>query len=91
MNDEKGFSFRNLEHYDGIFPCRVRRRTTQLHIKDGRSHKTCGIPQGHNLGAASKEQAITLAQIFVDSYNMAIGELAEIKAQGKRSLKMKRQ
>lgn len=61
--------------------------TTQLHIKDtAGAAKPVEFPKGTITGAASKEQAITLAQIFVDSHNMAIGELAEIKAQGKRSL-----
>lgn len=61
--------------------------TTQLHIKDtAGAAKPVEFPKGTITGAASKEQAITLAQIFVDSHNMAIGELSEIKAQGKRSL-----
>jgi len=59
----------------------------QLQMKDtAGATKTVEFPKGTFAGAASKEQAITLAQIFVDSHNMAIGELSEIKAQGKRSL-----
>ncbi len=52
----------------------------QLHMKDTEGQtKTVEFPKGTFTGAASKEQASTLAQIFVDSHNMAMGELVQIK------------
>jgi hypothetical protein len=56
----------------------------QLQMKDSAgTPKTVEFPKGTITGAASKDQAGTLAQIFVDSHNMAMGELAEIKGHGK--------
>jgi len=53
---------------------------TQLYMKDSTgATKTIEYPKGTITGAASKEQARTLAQIFVDSHNMAMSEFAEIK------------
>lgn len=53
---------------------------TQFHMKDtSGATKTIEYPKGTITGAASKEQARTLAQIFVDSHNMAMSEFAEIK------------
>ena len=54
--------------------------TTQLHMKDiSNATKTIDFPPGTITGAASKEQAKVLAQIFVDSHNMAMSEFAELK------------
>ncbi|MDI6890798.1 MAG: hypothetical protein QMC83_07675 [Thermodesulfovibrionales bacterium] len=59
----------------------------QLQMKDtAGATKTVEFPKGTITGAASKGQASTLAQIFVDSHNMAMGELAEIKTNTRRSL-----
>ncbi|MDI6800935.1 MAG: hypothetical protein QMD01_02600 [Thermodesulfovibrionales bacterium] len=59
----------------------------ELQMKDtAGATKIVEFPKGTITGAASKEQATTLAQIFVDSHNMAIEELSEIKANTKRSL-----
>ncbi len=83
----KGFLLGILSIMMASFLAGCAGETTQLHIKDtAGATKPVEFPKGTITGAASKEQAITLAQIFVDSHNMAIGELAEIKAQGKRSL-----
>jgi outer membrane protein OmpA-like peptidoglycan-associated protein len=52
----------------------------QLQMKDTAGvTKTVEFPKGTITGAASKEQSSTLAQIFVESHNMAMGELAGIK------------
>jgi len=62
-------------------------KATQLHMKDTVGvTKPVEFPKGTITGAASKEQATTLARIFVDSHNMAIGELAEIKATARKSV-----
>ena len=59
----------------------------ELQMKDSAGEtKTIEFPKGTITGAASKEQASTLAQIFVESHNMAIGELTDIKAGSKKSL-----
>ena len=55
------------------------------------SHKEPGtkeveFPKGTITGAASKDQAFTLAQILVESHNMTIKELEEIKNNGKTSI-----
>ncbi|MBI5287213.1 MAG: hypothetical protein HY878_06445 [Deltaproteobacteria bacterium] len=61
--------------------------TKQLHMRDTTgTAKAIEFPKGTVTGAASKEQASTLAQIFVDSHDMAMGELADIKAGTKKSL-----
>ena len=55
----------------------------QLQMKDtAGAARTVEFPKGTITGAASKEQAGTLAQIFVDSHNMAMEELAAIKGNG---------
>ncbi len=55
----------------------------QLQMKDSAGAvKTVDFPKGTITGAASKEQASTLAQIFVESHNMAMDELAGIKGDG---------
>lgn len=55
----------------------------QLQMKDGTGvAKTIEFPKGTITGAASKEQASTLAQIFVESHNLAMDELAGIKGNG---------
>jgi outer membrane protein OmpA-like peptidoglycan-associated protein len=52
----------------------------QLQMKDtAGATKTIEFPKGTITGAASKDQSSTLAQIFVDSHNMAMEELAGIK------------
>uniref|UniRef100_A0A7V6CEE0 OmpA-like domain-containing protein n=1 Tax=Thermodesulfobacterium geofontis TaxID=1295609 RepID=A0A7V6CEE0_9BACT len=54
--------------------------TTQLYMKDvSNTTKTIDFPPGTITGAASKDQARVLAQIFVDSHNMAMSEFSEIK------------
>ncbi|PMP68689.1 MAG: hypothetical protein C0190_01260 [Thermodesulfobacterium geofontis] len=54
--------------------------TTQLYMKDvSNTTKTIDFPPGTITGAASKEQARVLAQIFVDSHNMAMSEFFELK------------
>ncbi|NTU42589.1 MAG: hypothetical protein HGA78_05975 [Nitrospirales bacterium] len=66
--------------------------TKQLHMADTAvpaeqgGMKTVEFPKGTFWGGASKEQAGELAQIFVDSHNMAMKEMAEIKGDGKKSL-----
>lgn len=53
----------------------------QLQMKDVAGTSTVvEFPKGAIAGAASGDQAVALAQIFVDSHNMALGELSEIKA-----------
>ena len=49
--------------------------------------KTIVLPNGTIFGGTSKEQASMLAQIFVESHNMAMNEMEEIKDIGKKSLK----
>lgn len=51
----------------------------------GSGMKTGIFPNGTVFGGASKEQASALAQIFVDSHNMAMKELEEIKDVSKKS------
>ncbi|MEW6001808.1 MAG: hypothetical protein AB1638_04060 [Nitrospirota bacterium] len=52
----------------------------ELHVKDvNQETKTVVFPKGTVFGGASKEQASTLAQIFVDSHNAAMMELDKIE------------
>lgn len=61
--------------------------TKQLHMMDASgAKKEIVFPNGTILGGASKEQATALAQIFVDSHNMAMQEMDELKKLGKKSL-----
>lgn len=61
--------------------------TKQLYIKDTTgATKEIVFPNGTILGGASKEQAIALATIFVDSHNMAMQEMDELKKMSKKSL-----
>ncbi|MFA5354915.1 MAG: hypothetical protein WC291_11855, partial [Thermodesulfovibrionales bacterium] len=63
--------------------------TRQLHMTDTAApggERTVEFPKGTTFGGASKEQAGELAQIFVDSHNMAMKEMEEIRADGKKSL-----
>jgi outer membrane protein OmpA-like peptidoglycan-associated protein len=61
--------------------------TKELHMRDAAgTTQTIVFPNGTVFGGASKEQASTLAQIFVDSHNMHMQEMAEIKGMGKKSL-----
>ncbi len=61
--------------------------TKQLHMMDTTGAKREIIfPNGTILGGASKEQATALAQIFVDSHNMAMQEMDELKKMSKKSL-----
>ncbi len=48
--------------------------------------KTIVLPNGTIFGGASKDQASTLAQIFVDSHNMHMQELSDIKTMSNKSL-----
>ncbi len=61
--------------------------TKQLHMMDtSGAKKEIVFPNGTILGGASKEQATALAQIFVDSHNMAMQEMDELKKLSKKSL-----
>jgi hypothetical protein len=54
--------------------------TKQIRMRDESGGlKTIGFPKGTILGGASKEQASTLAQTFVDSHNMVMKEMEEVK------------
>ncbi len=61
--------------------------TKELQMKD----KTIVFPNGTLFGGASKEQASTLAQIFVDSHNMASREMGEIREISSESLKNRKE
>lgn len=59
----------------------------ELHMKDSMGQsRTIVFPNGTILGGASKDQASALAQIFVDSHNMHMQELADLKTMSKKSL-----
>ncbi|MCX8029997.1 MAG: hypothetical protein N3A59_00265 [Thermodesulfovibrionales bacterium] len=61
--------------------------TKQLYMMDSTGAKReIVFPNGTILGGASKEQATALAQIFVDSHNMAMQEFDELKKMSKKSL-----
>ncbi|MBM4139885.1 MAG: hypothetical protein FJ242_00095 [Nitrospira sp.] len=60
-------------------------RDTSINKDVGSGVKTVIFPNGTVFGGASKEQASALAQIFVDSHNMAMKELEEIKDVSKKS------
>ncbi len=68
-------------------------KTTELHMRDTSAPpdsptpgmKQIIFPNGTICGNASKDQASTLARIFVDSHNMAMKELEDIKAATKKS------
>ena len=61
--------------------------TKQLYMMDASgTKKEIVFPNGTILGGASKEQATALAQIFVDSHNIAMQEMDELKKLSKKSL-----
>lgn len=83
-----------------IFGCAG--KTTELQMKDtninaqadgtvtkatGIGVRTIAFPNGTIFGGASKEQASELARIFVDSHNMTVQGISEVKDMGKESLK----
>jgi hypothetical protein len=55
-------------------------RDTQISPSEpSQGMKTVEFPKGTWTGAASKEQASTLAQIFVESHNMAMNEFSKVQ------------
>lgn len=63
--------------------------TKELYMRDAAGQqKTIVFPNGTVFGGASKDQATTLAQIFVDSHNMHTQELSEIKGISKKNLEL---
>jgi len=71
----------------GIFLVGCGGESTKLYMKDiDNTTKVIDYPPGTITGTASKDQARVLAQIFVDSHNMAMAEFAELK-QGSSEMK----
>lgn len=69
----------------GIIGCAG--ETKELHMQDVSGQtKTVVFPNGTVFGGASSDQASTLAEIFVDSHNQAMKELADIKAISNKNL-----
>ena len=84
-----------------IFGCAG--KTTELQMKDTNTSakaevtavkadtppavKTIVFPNGTIFGGASRDQASQLAQIFVDSHNMTVQGISEVKDLGRESLK----
>ncbi|MEW5745319.1 MAG: hypothetical protein AB1805_07790 [Nitrospirota bacterium] len=63
-------------------------RTTTMYMKDAQAKETAvEFPNGTVLGGASKEQASTLARLFVDSHNMAMQEMADVRLAHSQMLK----
>ncbi|HEX8948639.1 MAG TPA: hypothetical protein VF790_06740 [Dissulfurispiraceae bacterium] len=59
-------------------------KTTAFHMKDGNAKENVIVfPDGTVFGGASAEQAAALAKTLVDSHNMSILEIAEIKGLNK--------
>jgi len=58
----------------------LKMRDTQISPSEpSQGMKTVEFPKGTWTGAASKEQASTLAQVFVDSHNMAMNEFSKVQ------------
>ena len=58
----------------------LKMRDTGLSVTEpNQGLKTVEFPKGSWTGGASKEQAGTLAQLFVDSHNMAMGEFSKLR------------
>ncbi|MEW6571789.1 MAG: hypothetical protein AB1390_11580 [Nitrospirota bacterium] len=62
-----------------FFVCGCAGKPSELHMRDkANATKPVVFPKGTMIGGASKEQASKLAQIFVDSHNIAMQETDEI-------------
>lgn len=68
-----------------VFGCTGEIKQIKMRDESG-GMKTIDFPKGTIVGGASKEQANTLAQTFVDSHNMVMKEMEESKGLEKKSL-----
>lgn len=59
-----------------------------LYVKDSRAQESAVVfPKGTVFGGASKEQASTLAKLLVDSHNLAMNDMGEVKSAQAQMLK----